>query len=152
MLTQLTDHEEILDRLNRTVIEAAAFFAGANEHLTGSLHHTAHDALAELLFQQEQFVSVTRALLDHGTVDLAPAARDLLTQTEHTHFASATMTMMAFNFTCLQHEFDALLRRLSDWSAHFKTHPDSEAQSLADHLIAFESHIRFQIHILKQAQ
>ncbi|MFN8562528.1 MAG: hypothetical protein U0703_13135 [Anaerolineae bacterium] len=69
MKTKEIVHDELLDRLNRTVIDAAAYFASADESLFDG-RHTAHGVLAQLVFWHEQYVSVAGALLQGRTPTL----------------------------------------------------------------------------------
>lgn len=142
-------HEEVLDRLNRTVIEAAAYFATADESLFDG-HHTAHGVLAQLVFWHEQYVSVAGALLQGRDPILKAGSFDRLNQIARSNFAGDSMTMLAYDLSCLQKEFDAILRQLPDWSVNFPIKTDGEPIRLYDRLIEIEQHIRQHMQRMKR--
>ena len=144
-------HDEVLDRLNRTVIEAAAFFASADESQFDG-HNTAHGVLAQLVFWHEQYVSVAGALLQEREPNLKAGSFDRLNQIARSNFAGDSMTMLAYDLSCLQKEFDAILRQLPDWSVNFPIKNDSETFSLSERLVEIEQHIRQQVQRLKRSQ
>lgn len=144
-------HEELLDRLNRTVIDAAAYFASANESQFDG-HNTAHGVLAQLVFWHEQYVSVAGALLQNREPTLKAGSFERLNQIARSNFASDSMTMLAYDLSCLQKEFDAILRQLPDWSVDFPLKNDSEPLSLSDRLLEIEQHIHQHVQRLKRAQ
>jgi hypothetical protein len=149
MTTNETIHEEVLDRLNRTVIEAAAFFAGADESLFDG-RHTAHGVLAQLVFWHEQYVSVAGALIQGRVPILKAGSFERLNQMARSNFAGDSMTMLAYDLSCLQKEFDALVRQLPDWSISFPIKSDSELCPLSERLVEIEQHIRQHVQRLKR--
>jgi hypothetical protein len=144
-------HDEILDRLSRTVIEAAAFFANADESLFDG-HHTAHGVLAQLVFWHEQYVAIAGALLQGRVPNLKVGSFERLNQIARSTFASDSMTMLAYDLSCLQKEFDALLRQLPDWSVNFPIKGDSVPCSLHDRLVEIEQHIHQHVLSLKRSR
>ncbi len=143
-------HEEVLDRLNRTVIEAAAFFASA-KHTLSDGRQNAHAVLSQLVFWHEQYVHTARALLDGRDPELQAGSFERLNQVARNHFAGTSMTDLAYDLSCLQKEFDALLHQLPDWSINFPIKHDSEPRSLGARLVEIEAHIRHHTQRLKEA-
>lgn len=151
MKTKEIVHDEVLDRLNRTVIDAAAYFASAEESLFDG-RHTAHGVLAQLVFWHEQYVSVAGALLQGRTPTLKGGSFERLNQIARSNFAGDSMTMLAYDLSCLQKEFDAILRQLPDWAVNFPIKSDSEGCSLGERLVEIEQHIRQHVQRLKRSQ
>jgi hypothetical protein len=60
------------------------------------------------------------------------------------------MTMLAYDLSCLQKEFDTILRKLPDWTINFPIKNDSEPHSLGERLIEIEQHIRQHVQRLKR--
>jgi hypothetical protein len=143
-------HDEILERLNRTVIEAAAFFASANESLFDG-QHTAHGVLSQLVFWHEQYVAIAGALLQGRAPSLKAGSFERLNQIARSTFSSDSMTMLAYDLSCLQKEFDALIRQLPDWSVSFPIKNDSTPCSLNDRLVEIEQHVRQHVLRLKRS-
>ena len=79
-------HEEILEHLNRTVIDAAAFFASADERLFDG-HQSAHGVMAQLVFWHEQYVAVAQALVDGRDPELKAGTFEHLNQVARSNFA-----------------------------------------------------------------
>lgn len=151
METRDLTRDELLNRLNHTVIEAAAFLVGADAHLSDG-HTTAHGVLSQLVYWHEQYVSIARSLLEGRTPELKAGTYDHLNQVARCQFASASMTMLAFNLSCLQKELDAILRKFPDWSDNFPIKQDSEPESVSERLLEIDTQIRYFVHRLKQAQ
>ena len=143
--------EEVLNRLNTTVIDAAAFFAGADQARSDG-HQTAYGVLAQLVFWHEQYVTIARALVDGRNPELKVGSFDHLNQVARSTFASDSMTMLAYDLSCLQKEFDALVRRLPDWSVNFPIKRDSEPISLHERLSEIETHIRRHVQRFRNAR
>jgi hypothetical protein len=61
------------------------------------------------------------------------------------------MTMLAYDLSCLQKEFDALIRQLPDWSVSFPIKNDSTPCSLNDRLVEIEQHVRQHVLRLKRS-
>lgn len=144
-------HEAMLDRLNRTVIEAAAYLA-ATEASRFDGHQTAHGVLAQLVFWHEQYVAVAGALLQGRELNLKAGSFERLNQIARSNFAGDSMTMLAYDLSCLQKEFAAILRQLPDWSVNFPIKNDSEPCSLSDRLVEIDQHIRQHVQRLKRGQ
>ncbi len=144
-------HEQVLERLNRTVIEAAAYLATADEGLTDG-RYTAFGVLAQLVFWHEQYVSVAGALLQGRPPTLKAGTFERLNQVARSNYSSDSMTMLAYDLSCLQKEFAAIARKLPDWSVNFPIKHDSEPLSLADRLVEIERQIRCYVQRLKRAQ
>ena len=70
-------HEAVLDRLNGTVIEAAAFLASVDENLSDG-NQTAHGVLAQLVFWHEQYIQAALALLAGRDPELKPGSFERL--------------------------------------------------------------------------
>src|SRR5664279_4306491 len=140
---------EALDRLNRTVIDASAFFVNVDENLSDG-HHTAHGVLAQLVFWQEQYVETARALLEQRTPPLKAGSFERLNQVARSNFAGDSMTMLAYALSCLQKEFDGIVRQLPDWSINFPIKADSAPCSLNERLVEIEEHIRQHIQRIKR--
>ncbi len=143
--------EQVIDRLNRTVIEAAAYLAAADEGLSNG-RQTAFGILAQLVFWHEQYVSVAGALLQGRQPNLKAGSFDRLNQVARSNYGGDSMTMLAYDLSCLQKEFAALVRKLPDWSVNFPIKQDSEPLSLEQRLVDIEQQIRWHIQSLKRAQ
>jgi hypothetical protein len=143
-------HEAVLDRLNGTVIEAAAYLATADEKLSDG-RQTAHGVLAQLVFWHEQYVKTARALLGGRTPELKSGSFERLNQAARTKYASDSMTMLAYDLSSLQKEFDTLVRQLPDWSIDFPIKQDSTPCTLMLRLEEIESHIRQHVLRLKKS-
>lgn len=142
-------HEAVLDRLSGTVIEAAAFLASVDENLSDG-NQTAHGVLAQLVFWHEQYVHTARALLSGRTPDLKSGSFERLNQAARSRYASDSMTMLAYDLSCLQKEFDVLVRQLPDWSIDFPIKQDSPPRTLMLRMEEIESHIRQHMLRLKK--
>ncbi len=142
-------HEAVLDRLNGTVIEAAAFLASVDENLSDG-NQMAHGVLAQLVFWHEQYVQTALALLAGRDPELKPGSFERLNQAARSRYASDSMTMLAYDLSCLQKEFDALVRQLPDWSIDFPIKQDSSPCTLMLRLEEIESHIRQHLLRLKR--
>jgi len=151
MSAQINLHEEILDHLNRTVLDAAAFFATAEESLFDG-HQSAHGVLSQLVFWHEQYVAVVQALLDKRMPQLKAGSFGRLNQVARSHYSSDSMTMLAYDLSCLQKEFDAILRRLPDWSINFPIKNDSPPCPLNERLLEIDTHIRQHVLRLKRSR
>jgi hypothetical protein len=150
MNAQPTLHEQALDRLNRTVIEASAFFAASNAELFDG-RQTAHGVLAQLVFWHEQYVSIAGALLQGRAPTLKTGSFDRLNQVARNNFANSSMVMLAYDLSCLQKEFDAIVRQLPDWSINFPIKADGEPRSLNERLVEIEQHIRHHVQRLSRS-
>jgi hypothetical protein len=148
-MTQNVNLHEALDRLNKTVIDAAAFFASADESLSDG-RHTAHGVLAQLVFWHEQYVETARALLEHRDPPLKAGSFARLNQVARSNFSSDSMTMLAYDLSCLEKQFDGIVRELPDWSINFPIKNDGEPCSLNERLIEIEQHVRHHIQQLKR--
>ncbi len=144
-------HEEVLERLNRTVADAAAFFASADDSLFDG-RQTAHSVLAQLVFWHEQYVSIAGALRQERAPNLKAGSFERLNQVARNTYANESMAMLAYDLSCLQKEFDALARQLPDWSINFPMKQDSEPRSLGERLSEIETHIRHHVERLRRAQ
>lgn len=149
-MTKIVHPNEALDRLNRTVIDAAAFFASADQGLSDG-RHTAHGVLAQLVFWHEQYVETARALLEQRAPNLKAGSFERLNQVARSNFASDSMTMLAYDLSCLQKELNSVVRALPDWSVNFPIKTDSEPCSLNDRMIEIEQHISQHVRRLKRA-
>ncbi|MEO8394404.1 MAG: hypothetical protein ABI700_15535 [Chloroflexota bacterium] len=149
-MTKTVNPNEPLDRLNQTVIDAAAFFASADEGLSDGRHNV-HGVLAQLVFWHEQYVETARALLEQRPPPLKAGSFERLNQVARSHFASDSLTMMAYDLSCLQKELDGIVRELSDWSVNFPIKNDSEPRSVNERLVEIELHIRLHCQRLKRS-
>jgi len=141
MIQNANPNNEALDHLNRTVINAAVFFAGADQGLSDG-RQTAHGVLAQLVFWHEQYVETAQALLEQRPPLLKAGTFERLNQVARSHFAGDSMTMLAYDLSHLQKEFDHIVRELPDWSINFPIKHDSEPCSLSNRLVEIEQHIR----------
>ena len=146
-----TLHEEVLERLNRTVIDAADFFASADESMSDG-RQTAHGILSQLVFWHKQYVDIAAALLRGDAPKLKAGAFDKFNQIARNSYAGYSMTMLAYDLSCLQKEFDALVRQLPDWSINFPIKSDSEPRSLSERLAEIDQHIRQHVVRLQRGQ
>ena len=149
MKTKEPTHEEVLDRLNRTVLAAAAYFATVGEHHSDG-RQSAFGVLAQLAYWHERYVRTAQALLDGRAPELESGSFERLNQVAHNLFAGHSMTMMAYDLSCAQKEFDRLVRQLPDWSISFPIKADGEPRSLFDRLIEIEAHIRQHVNRLQR--
>ncbi len=133
------------------MLEAAAYLATTDQSLTDG-RHTAYGVLAQLVFWHEQYVSVAGALLQGRPPILKAGSFEHLNQVARSNFSGDSMTMLAYDLSCLQKEFDAILRKLPDWSVNFPIKTDSEPRSLEQRLMEIEEHIRRHVQTLKRAQ
>lgn len=149
MKTKEPSHDEILDRLNQTVLAAAAYFATADErHSDG--RDTAFGILAQLAFWHQHYVLTAQALLEGRAPELESGSFQRLNQIAHNQFAGHAMTMMAYDLSCAQKELDRLVRELPDWSVNFPIKADSEPRSVAERLQEIEAHIRQHVNRLQR--
>lgn len=151
MATRSILREEVLERLNHTVIEAAAFLAAADERLSDG-HHSAHGVLAQLVFWHEQYVETARALLEGRNPVLKAGSFERLNQTARSQYASDSKTMLAYDLSCLQKEFDHIVQQIEDWSVNFPIKYDGATKTLIEQVVEIEAHIRHHILRLKRAQ
>lgn len=150
MKTNESFQEALLDRLNRTVIDAVAFFASADDSLFDG-RQTAHGVLSQLVFWHTQYVAIAGALLQGRVPALKAGSFEQLNQVARSSFASDSMIMLAYDLSCLQKDFDTLLRKLPDWSVNFPVKTDSPACSLTDRLVEIEQHVHQHVQRLKRS-
>ena len=143
--------EDILERLNQTVIQSTAYFASVDENLSDG-HQTAHGILAGLLFWHKQYVSIAQALIAGGEPALLVGTLEGLNRNARQHALGTSMIMMAYNLSCEQREFAGLVQQLPDWTINFPVKQDSEPCSLSDRLIEIEANIRQHMHRLERLQ
>ena len=143
--------EDVLNRLNQTVIQTTAYFASIDENLSDG-HQTAHGILAGLLFWHKQYVSIARALIAGGEPELLAGTYEGLNRNARQHALGTSMIMMAYSLSCEQHEFAQLLQQIPDWSVEFPIKQDSEPCSVHDRVVEIEANIRQHVHRLERLQ
>ena len=116
--------QELLDRLNQTVIQATAYFANVDENLSDG-HQTAHGILAGLLFWHKQYVAIAQALIAGKQPALLSGTFEGLNRNARQHALGTSMIMLAYNLSCEQREFAELIQQIPDWSINF---PDQAGQ------------------------
>ena len=148
---ELTVKEDILNRLNQTVIQSTAYFANVDPNLSDG-HQTAHGILAGLVFWHKQYVAIARALIDGKTPDLLVGTYEGLNRNARQHALGTSMIMMAYNLSCEQREFAELVQQIPDWTINFPVKQDSEPCSLSDRLVEIEANVRQHMHRLERLQ
>ncbi len=143
--------QELLDRLNQTVIQATAYFANVDENLSDG-HQTAHGILAGLLFWHKQYVANAQALIAGKEPTLLAGTYEGLNRNARQHVLGTSMIMLAYDLSCEQREFAELVQQFPDWTINFPVKQDSEPCSLNDRLVEIEANVRQHMHRLERLQ
>ncbi len=142
--------EEILEELNCTVVDAAAFFSTLSP-IVAEGRYTAHGVLAQLVYWHERYVEVLRALAVGQQPSLIDGTYDALDASARHHYASEPMVMLAERLNLLHHELDGLLRTLPDWSVEFPVKHNCESCSVYERVELIHEQIHAHTAILKRA-
>ena len=133
--------EQILEALNRTVADAAAFFSVASPILSDG-RHTAHGALAQIVFWHERYVEVLRALANGHVPDLIDGTNEMLNAAARHRYARDSMDDLARRLEELQQLLVPLLRGLPDWSVNFPVKRDSGFCNVDERVQLIEENLR----------
>lgn len=142
--------QPILDRLNQTVREAAAFFSTADEGLYDG-HQTARQVLSHLVFWHREYVQVLRALLRGREPALQNGSFASLNALAAYELRHETLPDLAERLTELQAQLDGLVRELPDWTADFPVKRGGRHWSIEARLDTIESHVRNHLTALQRA-
>lgn len=142
---------EVLDSLNRTVADAAAYLCCVNESLTDG-HQSARGVLAQMVYWHEQYAGIARALADGRTPDLVSGTYDVINMIGRQKFAGQSLPMLAHQLTVAHKAFVEALDCLPDWSINFPVKQDSGFCSIAERVRLIDAHIANRITLLKRAE
>ncbi len=142
--------EKLLDALNNTVADAAAFLASASPVLSDG-RHTAHGVLSQLVYWHECYANVLSAISQGQRPDLMDGTQDMLNASARHRYARELMVMLAERLSQLQQQVDTLLRDLPDWSINFPVKRDSGFCNVYERVGLVEEHIRHHVAILHRA-
>lgn len=142
--------EQILEVLNRTVADVAAFFATSSPILSDG-RHTAHGILAQMVFWHERHVEVARALAGGYEPNLIGGTIEALNAAARHRYARESMVMLAQNLSALQSELDGLLRQLPDWSVNYPLKNDSGFCNVEERVLLLEENLHNRLTLMKRA-
>lgn len=151
MTGKTVTHEEILESFNRTVADAAAYLCCVDEKLTDG-HQSAHGVLAQMVYWHEQYVHILKAIIAGQPPELQAGTFDVLNMIGRQKYAREALPMLAHQLTTLHHEFDTLLRTVTDWSLNFPVKQDSGYCSIAERIRLIDAHIFNRVALLKRAE
>ncbi|MBK8022791.1 MAG: hypothetical protein IPK19_15490 [Chloroflexi bacterium] len=140
MLVKTPTREEVLESLNRTVLESAAYFGSAHEALFDG-HQSAHAVLAQLVFWHKQYVRTLRDLAQGDEPTLLVGTFAQINQRARREYASYGMVMLAHEFSCAHRDLVEALNQLPDWSIDFPIKRDGDHMSIDQRLLEIEGHI-----------
>lgn len=151
MDTQVNLHADVLDKLNRTVLEAAAYFGALHEN-TFDGHDNAHAVLSQLVFWHEQYVAIARALVEGHQPQLNVGTFARLNEKASVLHAGSGMVMLAYQLSCAQRTLTELLSKLPNWSVDFPIKQDSPPCTVAERVDQIEQHIRQHVMRMRNAE
>ncbi|MBL8131010.1 MAG: hypothetical protein JNL42_04065 [Anaerolineae bacterium] len=151
MMTLTPLRQEILDRLNRTVLESAAYFGSADETLFDG-HQSAHAVLSQLVFWHKQYIATLRALLNGEEPSLPVGSFAQINQRARREYASFGMVMLAYEFSCAHRTLMELLGELPDWSVEFPIKRDGDHLDIAERVEEIEGHIHRHVQRFRAAE
>ena len=150
MIEQYQRSDEILIALRRTVLNAALFFATADEQLSDGCQ-TAHEVLAHLVFWHREYVAIAQALASGRQPELRSGAFAQLNARACQEFAGMPLPALARCLVTLQELLEAALRHLPDWEINFPVKQGGRYWSIDERLPTIESHIRRHVARLRHA-
>ncbi|MCC6802300.1 MAG: hypothetical protein IT319_05400 [Anaerolineae bacterium] len=133
--------EKILETLNSTVADAAEFFSSASPILSNG-RHTAHSALAQIVFWHERYLEVLQALAAGQPPNLIDGTTEMLNAAALHRYAGEAMPDLARQLTELHREVDRLLSDLPDWSVNFPVKRDSGFCNVDERVQLIEENMR----------
>jgi hypothetical protein len=144
------DAQQILGRLNRTVAEAAAYLAGADEGLCDGFQ-TAREVLSHLVFWHREYVAIAESLAMGRRPALKSGTFAALNAGATQEFQDESLPGLADRLLALEELLEAALQRLPDWQMNFPVKQGGFERSAAERVLAIESHIRYHVARLRRA-
>lgn len=151
MTSQTPNREELLEALNRTVADAAAYLCCVDETLSDG-HQTARGVLAQMVYWHEQYLAIARAICEGRSPELRQGTYDSINAIARQKYASEPQPFLAHRLSAVQQELDACLRSIPDWSVNFPVKHDSGFCTVGERVRLIEEHIRNRVTILKRAE
>ena len=147
---KLNNFERACTSLNRTLGDAAAFFAQVDETLSDG-HQTARQCLSHLVFWHREYVNIARDLVAGRQPGLRHGTFKSLNAQASQEFQYESLPELAGLLVELQHQLDALLRALPDSQVHFPLKQGGHPWRVADLVPRIEAHIRNHVDRMKRA-
>ena len=151
MTDQTPNREHLLEALNRTVADAAAYLCCVDETLSDG-HQTARGVLAQMVYWHEQYLSIAKAICEGRKPELRQGTYESINAIARQRYAAEPQTFLASRLAAVQHELDEYLRAIPDWSVNFPVKHDSGFCTLGERVRLIEEHIRNRVTILKRAE
>ena len=151
MTNQTPNREQLLEALNRTVADAAAYLCCVDETLSDG-HQTAHGVLAQMVYWHEQYLSIAKAMCEGRSPELRQGTYESINAVARQKYAAEPQPFLAHKLSSVQREFDECLRAIPDWSVNFPVKHDSGFCTLGERIRLLEEHIRNRVTFLKRAE
>lgn len=149
-LEERCNREQILEKLNRTVAHATAFFRIVDESLFDG-YQTARAVLSHLVFWHREYVAIVQALVNGRQPKLKKGSFDTLNARAVCEFSKTPFPALVCQFEQLQETLDETLRQLPDWEVDFPVKQGGRYWNVADRLCAIEAHICRHLNRLERA-
>ena len=146
---KLNNFERTLTSLNRTLSDAAAFFAQVDEALSDG-HQTARQCLSHLVFWHREYVNIARDLVAGRQPGLRHGTFKSLNAQASQEFQEESLPELAGLLVEFQLQLDALLRALPDSQAHFPLKLGGHPWRVVDLVLRIEAHIRNHVVRMKR--
>ena len=143
--------EQLLQKLDETVAQAAELFSSADESLCDG-HHTAREVLSHLVFWHQEYAAIIESLADGRSPVLRHGAFADLNAQATRAYQTMSLLVLSHRLLSTQDRLDVALRRLPDWTINFPVKAGGRFWSVADRVTAIESHIRNHVYRLRRIQ
>jgi len=150
MPEQGDDRVRALRALDEAVVDAAGYLVSVDPELDGG-HQTAREVLCHLVFWHNEYVAISRALLDGQEPPLKEGTYAQLNREATKEFGQQSTAELIHQLSALQESLRKQLLALPDWSVDFPVKQDSRRKSVTERVLAIERHVTMHVTRLRRA-